>query len=198
MTPASSAIWPCGSGSAAEAGRVLCPRGYDTWQPAESTDGTGPRGVVVGGIYTRTGDDGTTSLPGGARVPKTDPLIEAFGALDEANSHIGLARLDVADSELDRVLGFVQQRLFNCAAALGGATVGVDPEDVMALERSIDRFAECGRAVEQPLLDEAEDAIEFAVGDVETSESDVAVRLVERAERLDQRVALGDPSAARQ
>jgi cob(I)alamin adenosyltransferase len=94
----------------------------------------------VGDIYTRTGDDGTTSLPGGSRVPKTDPLIEAFGALDEANSHIGLARLDVLDSELDTVLGFVQQRLFNCAAALGGAAVGVDAEDVASLERSIDRY----------------------------------------------------------
>jgi cob(I)alamin adenosyltransferase len=94
----------------------------------------------VGDIYTRAGDDGTTSLPGGARVPKTDPRIEAFGALDEANSHIGLARLDVVDSELDRVLGFVQQRLFNCAASLGGAAVSVDADDVAALERSIDRY----------------------------------------------------------
>jgi cob(I)alamin adenosyltransferase len=94
----------------------------------------------VGGIYTRTGDDGTTSLPGGARVPKTDALIEAFGALDEANSHIGLARLDVLDSEMDTVLGFVQQRLFNCAAALGGAAVGVDADDIAALERAIDRY----------------------------------------------------------
>jgi cob(I)alamin adenosyltransferase len=94
----------------------------------------------VSGIYTRTGDDGTTSLPAGRRVAKSDPLVEAFGALDEANSHIGLARLDVVDSELDRVLGFVQQRLFNCAAALGGSAVGVDAEDIAALERAIDRY----------------------------------------------------------
>lgn len=95
----------------------------------------------MGDIYTRTGDDGTTSLPDGTRVPKTDPRIEAFGALDEANCHIGLARLDLVDSELDRVLGFVQQRLFNCAAALGGAAVAVDAEDVTALEHAIDHYA---------------------------------------------------------
>jgi cob(I)alamin adenosyltransferase len=94
----------------------------------------------VGDIYTRTGDGGTTSLPKGTRVPKTDPVIEAFGALDEANCHIGLARLDLVDSELDRTLGFLQQRLFNCAAALGGSAVGVDAEDVAALEHAIDRY----------------------------------------------------------
>lgn len=95
----------------------------------------------MGDIYTRTGDDGTTSWPGRGRVGKDDRLIEAVGALDEANSHLSLARIDIVDSELDAALSFVQQRLFNCAAALGGAAVSVDGEDVAALERAIDRFS---------------------------------------------------------
>ena len=41
-------------------------------------------------IYTRTGDDGTTGLGDGSRVPKTSPRVEAMGAVDELNSVIGL------------------------------------------------------------------------------------------------------------
>ena len=41
-------------------------------------------------IYTRTGDDGTTGLGDGSRVSKTDPRVEAMGAIDELNSVIGL------------------------------------------------------------------------------------------------------------
>ena len=43
-------------------------------------------------IYTRTGDNGTTGIHGGARVPKDDPRIEANGDLDELNCHIGIIR----------------------------------------------------------------------------------------------------------
>ena len=92
-------------------------------------------------IYTRGGDDGTTSLAGGARVRKDDPAIELLGALDEANSLIGLARVGVVGSDIDDVLGFVQQRLLNIGAAVAGGTgVLVSAEDVTALEAAIDRF----------------------------------------------------------
>ena len=40
-------------------------------------------------IYTRTGDDGSTGLGDGSRVPKEDPRVEAYGTVDEANSAIG-------------------------------------------------------------------------------------------------------------
>src|ERR1700722_4623763 len=40
-------------------------------------------------IYTRTGDDGTTGLGDGSRVPKENPRVEAYGTVDEANSAIG-------------------------------------------------------------------------------------------------------------
>lgn len=43
-------------------------------------------------IYTKTGDDGTTGIHGGGRVPKDDPRVEAVGALDELNCHLGIVR----------------------------------------------------------------------------------------------------------
>jgi cob(I)alamin adenosyltransferase len=97
------------------------------------------------GIYTRTGDDGTTSSVGGARVRKDDPRIDFYGALDEANCHVGLARIDLVESGLDAALGFIQHRLFNCGAcALGGTEVPtgprVDAEDIASLEAVIDRY----------------------------------------------------------
>ena len=86
----------------------------------------------------------TSTLP---RVRKDDPLIELFGALDEANCLIGLARVNVADSDVDAVLAFLQHRLFNCASCiatgkLSGDMPSISPDDVAALESAIDRFTE--------------------------------------------------------
>jgi cob(I)alamin adenosyltransferase len=96
-------------------------------------------------IYTRTGDDGSTSLADGSRVSKSDARIELFGTLDEANCLVGLARAGVVDSDLDEVLEFIQHRLFNCAACLANrqpeATAPrVTPADTAALETAIDRY----------------------------------------------------------
>ena len=58
--------------------------------------------VVLNRIYTRTGDDGTTSLGTGARRKKYDLRVEAYGTVDEANAVIGLVRLHTAgDAALD-------------------------------------------------------------------------------------------------
>ena len=58
--------------------------------------------VVLNRIYTRTGDDGTTSLGSGARRKKYDLRVDAYGTLDEANAVIGLVRLHTAaDAALD-------------------------------------------------------------------------------------------------
>ncbi|PKQ15512.1 MAG: ATP:cob(I)alamin adenosyltransferase [Actinobacteria bacterium HGW-Actinobacteria-7] len=94
-------------------------------------------------IYTRRGDHGQTSLADGTRVSKTAARVEAYGAVDEANSAIGFARAALDDPYLDEILHFVQQRLFNCSSSLAfpGASEPaptIDPEDVAFLERAID------------------------------------------------------------
>ena len=79
--------------------------------------------VVLNKIYTRTGDDGTTGLVDGSRRPKHDPRIVAYGAVDEANAAIGLARLHT-EGEDDARLARVQNDLFDLGADL--ATPGDD------------------------------------------------------------------------
>jgi len=74
-------------------------------------------------IYTRGGDDGETSLADGARVPKYDLRIEAYGTVDEANSVIGLVRLHTTGAA-DAMLGRIQNDLFDLGADL--ATPGAD------------------------------------------------------------------------
>lgn len=63
-------------------------------------------------IYTRTGDDGTTGIHGGERVPKEDPRIEANGALDELNCHLGIVRSQLAaDDPWQELLHRLQREL---------------------------------------------------------------------------------------
>ena len=64
-------------------------------------------------IYTRTGDDGTTGLGDGARVPKTAPRVEAMGAVDELNSVIGLLMTESLPDSIRETLSAVQHELFD-------------------------------------------------------------------------------------
>ncbi|GLK79260.1 cob(I)yrinic acid a,c-diamide adenosyltransferase [Methylopila turkensis] len=81
--------------------------------------------VKLNKIYTRTGDDGTTGLASGARRPKHDLRVEAYGAVDETNAVIGLARLHAAP-ELDAVLSRIQNELFDLGADLATPDTGED------------------------------------------------------------------------
>lgn len=74
-------------------------------------------------IYTKTGDDGTTGLFGGTRVPKHHIRIESYGTLDELNSWIGLIRDQNIDKESKQVLLDIQDRLFTA-----GALLAIDPK----------------------------------------------------------------------
>ena len=65
-------------------------------------------------IYTRGGDRGETSLGDGSRVSKLDPLVRAYGAVDELNSFVGWVRVEVNDPRLERV----QNELFDLGADL--------------------------------------------------------------------------------
>jgi cob(I)alamin adenosyltransferase len=70
-------------------------------------------------IYTRGGDAGATSLVGGERRRKDDLRVEAYGAIDETNAAIGLARLATgADAALDAMLARIQNDLFDLGAEL--------------------------------------------------------------------------------
>ena len=96
-------------------------------------------------IYTKTGDQGITSLLGGVRVPKSDLRIDAYGTLDELNAYIGLLRDQDVNKKRSELLKTIQDRLFTIGADL--ATVpGKDkvkkpdlhPEDVEVLEKEMD------------------------------------------------------------
>lgn len=104
--------------------------------------------VVLNRIYTRTGDDGTTSLGTGARRKKYDLRVEAYGTVDEVNAVIGLVRLHTTNEKsLDAALGRIQNDLFDVEADLclaekgpGGARLTVTEAQVAWLESEIDRL----------------------------------------------------------
>lgn len=142
-------------------------------------------------IYTRKGDDGTTGLYGGGRVPKDSAAPEAYGTVDEAQAALGLARAHAErGGELDALLVAVERDLWVLMAELAtepeqahklvdGAT-RVTPEMVAALEAMIDDVT---ARFEQPT--------EFVVpGEhVVAAHLDVARTVVRRAERRSMAVA---------
>ena len=69
-------------------------------------------------IYTRTGDDGSTGLGDGRRVPKTSTRIAAIGDIDELNSVLGVVRALADLPEIDPILESVQHRLFDIGGEL--------------------------------------------------------------------------------
>lgn len=84
--------------------------------------------VRLNKIYTRTGDDGTSGLVDGSRLPKADALFAAIGDVDEANSKIGFARRAIADAVMDARLAVIQNDLFDLGADLATpAAAGDDP-----------------------------------------------------------------------
>lgn len=69
-------------------------------------------------VYTRTGDDGTTALGGGQRIPKDSLRIAVYGTVDELNSHIGLALAAGVDKALAADLLRIQNELFHLGSDL--------------------------------------------------------------------------------
>ncbi len=106
--------------------------------------------VKLNRIYTRTGDDGTTGLGSGKRVPKYDLRVESYGTVDEANACIGMARLHAAAlPDLDRMLMRIQNDMFDLGADLctpdSGEPLAYEPlrivqSQVERLEREIDEL----------------------------------------------------------
>lgn len=80
-------------------------------------------------VYTRTGDDGTTGLGTRQRVPKDSLRIEAYGTVDELNSHLGVAMAVGIDKSLSKELARIQNDLFHL-----GSDLCIPEEDKMHLK----------------------------------------------------------------
>jgi cob(I)alamin adenosyltransferase len=103
-------------------------------------------------VYTKTGDNGTTSLFGGTRVPKDHIRIESYGTVDELNSHIGLIRDQEMHQHYKKILIEIQDRLFTVGAILATPpeketlkngekrlqNLGIIESDIALLENEID------------------------------------------------------------
>ena len=96
-------------------------------------------------IYTRTGDEGETSLFAGGRVSKDDARLHAYGTMDELNSVLGVVRTHTIDAELDVLLNRVQMELFHIGADLATPldadapwVVRADATMIETLEHDID------------------------------------------------------------
>jgi cob(I)alamin adenosyltransferase len=93
-------------------------------------------------IYTRGGDGGETSLGDGSRTSKLDPLVQAYGAVDELNSAIGWAQVAAHDERLARI----QNELFDLGSDLSVPYAEGDGK-LRITQPSIDRLeAECDEA----------------------------------------------------
>jgi cob(I)alamin adenosyltransferase len=140
----------------------------------------------VAKIYTKKGDDGTTSLWYGGRVPKSHPRTEAYGAIDEAVSMLGLARAMCGQSEpeLAALLLRVQNELF-----VAGAELATAPEASERLEDGVSR-------VTAAMVDELDAEIDKLMATVDlppkfvipggnqlSGQLDVARAVLRRAER---------------
>lgn len=99
-------------------------------------------------IYTRTGDGGMTGLSGGERIPKSDPLMEAVGTIDELNAAVGVARSHLGPGALADPLSSVQGWLFELGAEVAAPQKKrhffetLDESHVQRLEQWIDELAD--------------------------------------------------------
>ncbi len=98
-------------------------------------------------IYTKTGDKGKTSLfepdPNKrVRVSKSSLRIEAIGAIDEANSYLGIANFHTSSTQTKTFVKAIQKNLFTVGAILSKAQLKINKEDVIEIERRIDRMEE--------------------------------------------------------
>ena len=115
-------------------------------------------------IYTKTGDKGETGLFGGKRVRKDNARVEAYGAIDETNSVIGVARSYIHEGSsgsrealgyIDSVLEVVQNKLFAIGALLAGSedpAYAVKDADIEFLEKCIDRVDESVQPIRNFIL----------------------------------------------
>jgi cob(I)alamin adenosyltransferase len=147
-------------------------------------------------IYTKKGDDGTTSLWYGGRKPKDDTRIEAYGSVDEAGSALGVARslCGPEDAELHADILRLQNELF-----VGGAELATAPEAAERLEDGVSRITDAMvDGLEQRIdayMDRVELPAKFVItgGTQLSAQLDLARATIRRAER--RVIALRDEEA---
>jgi cob(I)alamin adenosyltransferase len=149
--------------------------------------------VRLNRIYTRTGDDGTTGLVDGSRLPKHAARMEAIGAVDETNSAIGLAVCALAGSVHEHGLTRIQNDLFDLGADLatpgddfapGEMTLRIVPAQVEWLEQAMDTLNEDLEPLRSFILPGGSEA---------AARVHVARASARRAERAATALASGDP-----
>jgi len=96
-------------------------------------------------IYTKTGDQGETSLFDGKRIDKDDLRVESYGTIDELNSSLGIARNFIKENEVLIVVHNIQRKLFDVGAELATEDlckrpVIINEDDIIFLENSIDKY----------------------------------------------------------
>lgn len=133
-------------------------------------------------VYTKKGDKGTTGLIGGTRILKSSLRIEAYGTVDELNSHIGLLRDLIGEEDIIAQLLEIQDRLFTLGSHLAADPVkskmklpDITSEDVENLEKWMDK------------MDEELEPMRFFVlpgGHPTVSHSHIARCVCRRAERI--------------
>ena len=135
-------------------------------------------------IYTGKGDDGTTSLWYGGRVPKDDARTDAYGTLDEANAALGVARSLTDDADLAADILRLQDSLF-----VAGAELATAPEAAERLEDGVSRVTAEMASELEPLIDKYMDRVDLPPkfvlpgGTTLSAQLDVARTIVRRAER---------------
>lgn len=119
-------------------------------------------------IYTKTGDTGHTSLLGGKRVSKAHIRINAYGTIDELNSHIGLLRDLEINDERKIVLKEIQDRLFTVGSHLAADNQNrkkipdLIETDVELLEKEIDKMNDELPAMKHFILPGGHQSVSFA------------------------------------
>ncbi len=90
--------------------------------------------------YTRSGDDGETTLWGGGRIPKDHPQPEAYGAIDEASSALGLGRALATDPRTQEIAIDMQRRLYLIMAELAVSPQRPIPDDFATQSEDVEQL----------------------------------------------------------
>ena len=139
-------------------------------------------------VYTKTGDKGLTSLVGGVRISKSDVRLDAYGAIDELNSFIGLLQVYVSDTKVTETLTRIQSNLFVVGAHLATDqnvtplydSAKLSSNEIIFIEKEIDT-----------MLSELPEKLGFVLpgGSVAASQAHVCRTVCRRAERCVLRLA---------